>query len=194
MVGLDPSEGGDTVEDLVGHLEAEPVEEERRRLTEVRRAEHEVAETSRRPRFGFDDGLGAGVRPKVLARAVVGTFLRRRQWVRCPDVDHDAVLEDRVDAAQRRAFDGGPHAHRTDPTGDVGQVLFGLAAHVQRREVAVRALGNAQLHLTVGGAEHTVVGAAQTAPLPERGQLGGVGHAEFDVEQPVERHQAPTLA
>ncbi len=58
----------------------------------------------------------------------------------------------------------------------------------------MRAFDDAQLDVTVGGAEHPVVGAGQTAPFPERGQLGWGRHAEFDVEQSVERHHAPTLA
>ena len=81
----------------------------------------------------------------------------------------------------------------TDAGGDVGEVLFGVAAHVELREVTVRPLDDAELHVTVGGAEHAVAGAAQAPPLPERRQFARVGHAEFDVEQPVERHHAPTL-
>jgi hypothetical protein len=42
--------------------------------------------------------------------------------VTATDVDHDAVLEDRVDAAQRGPFDRRLDAHRPDSTGDVGEV------------------------------------------------------------------------
>ena len=114
--------------------------------------------------------------------------------MRRADVDHDTVLEHGVAATQRRAGDGRLHAHRTDAAGDVGEVLLALAAQVELGEMAMRALGDAQLHVAVGGAEHPVVGAAQTVPLPERVEFARVRHAELDVEQPVERHHAPAFA
>ena len=77
---------------------------------------------------------------------------------------------------------------------DVGEVLLGVAAQVQLGEVAVRSLADAQLHLAVGGAEDTLTAGAKTATLPERGQPRRVRHTELDVEQPVQRHHAPTLA
>ena len=88
----------------------------------------------------------------------------------------------------------GLDAHPGDAAGDVGEILFGLAAHVQCGQVAVGSLGNAQLDVAIGRAEHAVAGSAQPSPFPEGGELAGVGDAELDVEESVERHHAPTLA
>ena len=114
--------------------------------------------------------------------------------MRRTDVDDDAVLEDRVDAAQCRVVDRRLDAQLADAAGDVGEVLLGVAAHVERREVTVGPVGHVQLDLAIGGSEDTVTGAAHAASFPERSELARVRDAEFDVEESVERHHAPTLA
>ncbi len=135
------------------------------------------------------DGVGAGVQSLLRAGVVPGAGLRRRERVRCRHVDDHPVPEDRVDAGEPSVDDLRVDTHLSDPTGDVGQVLFGRAAHVQLGQVAVRAVGGSQLDWPISGAEHAVGGPQHASSLPELGQFVGVGDTELDVEQSVERHQ-----
>ncbi len=193
VVLLDPPERRDPLEDLVRHLEAEPVEEEGEGLFEMWSAEHEVAQPAWGSWDRFGDRFGAGAGSILLTRVIPSPALGRGEQVRGGDVDDDSVLKDGVDTGEPRVGDLRLDAHVADTAGDVGEIQLGLAAHVQLGHVPVSGLGHPQLNGAVSRPQHTVGSPEHAAPLPEVHQLVGVGNTEFDVEESVECHRPVSI-